>query len=215
VERGLRKRDLERIIESIPSFSHPKVELEQYVSPPHLVSRLIWIAAFTFNDIYGRRIIDVCSGTGRLGLAAAILGANQVLMVDIDKKAIEISWEQAKRLGLENVVDVVCSDVRRFNLSRRFDVAVQNPPFGVKRKGADLEVLSASMNLAKVIYSIHKSETKNYIIRWVKSKGGTVNVLFEETILLPKIYEFHYKLRHEVRVAVIRVSKVLRVGRKG
>lgn len=206
----MRKRDLERIIGSIPGFLHPKVELEQYVSPPHLVSRLIWIAAFTFNDVYGKRIADLCSGTGRLGLAAALLGARLVLMVDIDAEAVRISWEQAKKLGLDMVVDVVCSDVRRLSLSRMFDVVVQNPPFGVKRRGADLEVLSVSMNLARVVYSVHKSETKHHVIKWVESRGGTATVLFEETILLPKIYEFHYKLRHEVKVAVIRVRKVFR-----
>jgi len=203
---GVKKKELEKIVGSIPDFSNPRVELEQYASPPHLVSRLIWVAAFTFNDIIEKNIIDLGSGTGRIGLAAAFLGASQVTMVEIDKRAARTSWEEAKRLSLDTAVDVVCSDIKTFNVSRKFATAIQNPPFGVHRKGADIEFLKASMKLALVVYSVHKHEALDYLIKWTASKGVRANVIFEETILLPRIYKFHYKQRHEVKVVVVRLE---------
>ena len=48
--------------------------------------------------------------------------------------------------------------------ARRADVVVMNPPFGTRRKGADLAFLRAAFRLATgSVYSLHKSSTRAYL----------------------------------------------------
>jgi len=48
----------------------------------------------------------------------------------------------------------------------RADVVIMNPPFGTRRKGADMEFLRAAFLLAKEsVYSLHKSSTRAHIQR--------------------------------------------------
>lgn len=51
-------------------------------------------------------------------------------------------------------------------LRLRADVVIMNPPFGTRRKGADMEFLSAAFRLAsESVYSLHKSSTRAHIKR--------------------------------------------------
>ena len=204
--RSWRKRDLERVIGSIPPHPSPRVELEQYATPPHVASRLLWIAAFTYDDVFDREVVDLGAGTGRLGLAAALLGARRVLLVDVDPKALRIALEHGERLGVSEVLDALASDVRALALRKaRFDVAIQNPPFGVHRRGADVEFLLMAMSLARVVYTIHKTSSVDYVVRRAVRAGWRVEKLFSDVILIPPIYAFHEERAHRVDVTALRV----------
>lgn len=205
-EYRIRKRELERIIGRVPPLPRPKVYLEQYGSPPHLVSRLLWVAAFTYDDIMGLEVADLGSGTGRIGLAAALLGARRVLMVEIDREALKIAWEWSKKLKVDGKVDPMCYDVRKLHLPRLVDVVVQNPPFGIHLRGADMIFLKKAIEISNVVYSIHKVEAVQHIMDKVRGLGRKAEIIFRETILIPWIYDFHTKLKHEVKVVAIRVS---------
>ncbi|MCD6562360.1 MAG: methyltransferase [Thermoproteales archaeon] len=203
--RYIKKKDLELFIGRIEGFDKPKVFLEQYVSPPHLVSRLLWIAYLSYNDIYGRTIVDLGAGTGRLGLAAAYMGAREVYLIEIDFDAIRQAWRNTKKLGLECSVNPICADVSYKPIRKKMDVVLQNPPFGVHRRGMDLLFLMNALSYADVVYSIHKKEGISFIMDRLKSICRSVKLLFEEVIIIPKIYEFHWKDRHKVNVVAIRV----------
>ena len=205
--RFVKKRTLEILLSSIPGFPEPKITLEQYVSPPHLASRLVWVAAVTYGDIAGARVLDLGAGTGRLGIGAALMGASQVVLLDVDREALKVSREAADGLGVSSVIDTVCSDVKAPPLRPVFDVVIQNPPFGVHRRGADMDFLHTALSLGGVVYSVHKLETKDFIVRKLREIGGEVEILFGEEILLPPIYKFHYKNRHKVDVVVIRAER--------
>jgi rRNA N6-adenosine-methyltransferase METTL5 len=48
----------------------------------------------------------------------------------------------------------------------RADTVVMNPPFGTRRKGADMEFLAAALKLSRgSVYSLHKSSTRSHIQR--------------------------------------------------
>ncbi|MBI5420496.1 MAG: 50S ribosomal protein L11 methyltransferase [Deltaproteobacteria bacterium] len=49
-----------------------------------------------------RRVLDIGTGTGILGIAAAMLGASFVLGIDSDPKAVEVAAENAKANGVED-----------------------------------------------------------------------------------------------------------------
>ncbi|MBP8980913.1 MAG: 50S ribosomal protein L11 methyltransferase [Syntrophobacterales bacterium] len=71
-----------------------------------------------------RRVLDVGTGTGILGIAAAKLGAGKVTCVDIDKQAVAIAGENIRMNGVEDRVAVVCRDVAA--ISETFDLLVAN-----------------------------------------------------------------------------------------
>ncbi len=69
----------------------------------------------------GDRVLDYGCGSGILGIAAARLGAGEVLGVDIDDKALEAAHDNATRNGVE-----LRLQHSREPLEARFDVVVAN-----------------------------------------------------------------------------------------
>lgn len=69
----------------------------------------------------GQRVLDYGCGSGILAIAAAKLGAGEVLGVDIDDKAVEAATDNAARNGVR--IEVRHS---RQPLSDRFDIVVAN-----------------------------------------------------------------------------------------
>ncbi|MER7010204.1 HemK2/MTQ2 family protein methyltransferase [Saccharopolyspora sp. NPDC000359] len=75
----------------------------------------------------GRRVLDLCCGTGALALAAARAGASSVTAVDLSLRSIAATWLNA-RVRRAPVV------VRRGDLfepvrGRAFDLVLANPPY--------------------------------------------------------------------------------------
>jgi ribosomal protein L11 methyltransferase len=71
-----------------------------------------------------RHVLDIGSGTGILGIAAAKLGAKKVTCVDIDPLATEISLENIKINHVEDRVEALTQDVSALNDT--FDLIVAN-----------------------------------------------------------------------------------------
>lgn len=202
----MRKRELEILISRIPQLPNPKPHLEQYATPPHLAARMLWVAALTYRDLPAELVLDLGAGTGRLGLGAALLGSPYVLLVDVDIDALRLALNAARELGVSWAVDAVCGDATRIHISRKADCAVQNPPFGVHRRGADIEFLRSALRLSRVVYSVHKLEAADYVLRKCREEGLKAELLFKDVIRLPPTMPHHYKREHKVRVAVLRVE---------
>ena len=78
------------------------------------------------HDLAGRTVLDLCAGTGILGLTAARLGA-RATAVDLSRRAVICARLNARlnRLGLE----VLRGDLFAPVGGRRFDLIVSNPPY--------------------------------------------------------------------------------------
>lgn len=77
-------------------------------------------------DCTGLRVLDLCCGSGALGLAAFARGASEVLALDASATAIACAarnFAEAARPGR-----VLCADLTA-ELPGPFDVVVANPPF--------------------------------------------------------------------------------------
>ncbi len=197
------KKDLEIILSRAPSFPNPKIELEQYPIESRLAAEILWFA-YLRGYIENRCVADYGCGTGILSLGAALLGANQVLCIDIDCETLSIAIHWFKQHGVDDVIDIVCSDVNRVSL-RHIETIVMNPPFGVKRHGADIEFLKSAFRANPyIIISVHKFNEYSHrlIIDISKQFGYELELLFIDTMAIPQIYERHVKRIHRFKVGV-------------
>jgi len=69
------------------------------------------------------KVLDVGCGTGILGITAAKLGAQDVICLDIDKKAIEIARENAAINQVEERLQIINKDVVTINEPRNLIIA--------------------------------------------------------------------------------------------
>ncbi len=82
----------------------------------------------------GARVLDMCAGSGVLGLLAAPR-SREVVLADDDPAAVEAARANAERNGLRNV-RVVKSDLFA-GVEGRFDLIIFNPPYLPQGEGAD------------------------------------------------------------------------------
>ena len=79
----------------------------------------------------GKRVLDLGCGSGILGIAAAVLGAEAVTAADVDEKAPDIVRDNAKLNGVEDaftvhVGDVIASGKLRAKLGGGYDLVLAN-----------------------------------------------------------------------------------------
>ncbi|GMJ07418.1 hypothetical protein like AT4G28830 [Hibiscus trionum] len=198
----MKLKQLESLLGDLQQFSNPKVELEQYPTGPHIASRLLYTAENSFDDISNKVVADFGCGCGTLGAAAALLGAEQVIGIDIDSQSLEIASMNAEDLELD--IDFVQCDIGNLGWRGQIvDTVVMNPPFGTRKKGVDMDFLFVALKVAsRAVYSLHKTSTRDYIKRAALRdlNASSAEVLCELRFDVPQLYKFHKK--KEVDIAV-------------
>ncbi|MHA2253054.1 MAG: METTL5 family protein [Candidatus Kariarchaeaceae archaeon] len=189
----------------VKGFTHPKVELEQYQTPPRVAANIIHRAGY-LGDIVEKNVVDLCAGTGILGIAAALCGAS-VTSVEIDTDCISILDQNCEDAGVQ--LNIQNEDVLIWEPSVRFDTALLNPPFGIQQKKyRDLEFVSRASSIADFVYSIHDgSETNRAKIPILLEKMG-IEVIeqYLDEFPIPKIFPWH-KLRYKIHKVLILKSR--------
>ena len=217
-KRLVRKLDLERTLLQVEPHPKPKANLEQYTIPADLAAEILYIATYRYDDIVEKTVVDLGCGTGRLALGAAFLGAKDVIGVDIDKVSVSVARRNAEKLDLKDRTNWIAGDLRVIVGS--FDTILQNPPFGVQKRGADRNFIWRAIELGHSIYSLHKSGKRNkefmkklrgprtkftqtpspFIRDLVEKSGGKITAIFPMQMEIPKMFEFHKKRKHTFRV---------------
>ena len=195
---------MEIILGEVKPHPNPSLTLEQYQTPPQLAATLLHTAAYTFNDIIGKKVCDLGCGTGILAIGAAILGADYVVGLDIDPATIMVARENAEKLRVK--VDWVVGDLE--SLKGWFDTVVENPPFGVHRRGFDALFLRKALSLAPTVYSIHKAGNRSFLENEASKANAKITAAFKAKIVIPHMFNFHRKPRKEVEVEIYRVERV-------
>jgi len=215
-KRLVRKLDLERFLSQIKPHPSPQASLEQYTVSEAVAAAMLFIAAYTHDDIIGKTVVDLGCGTGRLALAASYLGAQYVAGVDIDKAAIKTASENSEKAGLKANVQWVVGDISA--ITGRFDTVLQNPPFGVQRRTADRKFLEKALDVGNAIYSLHNHpETDKQLIkklkansnllqvppspfikRFVEDHNGAVKAVYAMLMTIPRMFDFHTKAKYEI-----------------
>jgi len=215
-KRLMRKLDLEMLLSQAKPHPSPKPNLEQYTIPADVAATMLYIAAYTNNDIADRTVLDLGCGTGRLALGAAFLDAKQVVGIDVDKTAVKVAFENAMRMGLKQKVQWVNADIDAIN--GNFDTVLQNPPFGVQRRRADRKFLERALETGRVVYSIHKSihkdktfikkskanktnvvpvQPSSFLEKYIEKHGGKIRAVYALVMTIPHMFSFHTKKKHE------------------
>ncbi len=198
----MKKRELEIILQALPSFPSPRPELEQYATPAVIAADMLF-EALARGDVQGRRVLDLGCGAGPLGIGAALLGAEHVTGLDSDPSALAQALANAARAGVE--VEYIQSDV--LDARGAWDTVIMNPPFGAQRRGADRPFLSTAMRCAPVIYSLHLSQTEAFVERFARRSGYTAEPLKRYKLGIPYMFEFCSKAKKEVDVTLFRILK--------
>jgi putative methylase len=215
-KRLVRKLDLEMLLSKVEPHPAPKPGLEQYTIPVGVAATILYIAAYTYNDIIGKTVLDLGCGTGRLALGAAFLGARRVVGVDIDKCAVKVAFENSIRTGLKDRVKWIAADVDV--LHGKFDTVLENPPFGVQRRKADRKFLEKALETGGVVYSLHKSPHKDkafikelkvsktnvapvppspFLEKFIERHGGKIRAVYAMVMTIPHMFSFHTKRKLE------------------
>ncbi|MEM2046258.1 MAG: METTL5 family protein [Candidatus Jordarchaeales archaeon] len=208
VKVKLKRKHLELFLERLEDTPSPKVWLEQYPTHNRVAATLLFMAAYVFNDIERKVVYDLGCGNGKLALGAALLGARRVVGVDIDLDALKVAKRNAEKVGVEDRVEWVSMNLK--DLRGKADTVVQNPPFGVQRRFSDRIFLEKALEVADVVYSIHKGNFKvrQFIKRFVEERGGYIDQLVTVKLPIPAMFDFHSKKFHVVEVDVYRILKI-------
>lgn len=196
------KKQLEILLEKLKGFENPKIELEQYVTPPPLASEIV-VNAKLMGDLE-RVVIDLGCGTGILSIASSLLGAYAVGF-DIDLDALKIARENAKSLDVD--VDFALCSVEKVELKVDDVTVIMNPPFGIQRRHADRPFLFKAMEIAKVIWTIHSAGSERFVRRVCEERGFRITHLFKLKIPLKRTYSFHEKPFKLIAVEVYRLER--------
>ncbi len=201
-----RKKHLEMKIQSILPHPKPKVELEQYSTPSIIASDLLW-NALSLGDIEDKNILDLGCGSGIFAIGSALLGSKYSLGIDIDEDSINLAFENADKMGIENI-DFIVDDVMDIGNDFEADTIFQNPPFGSQKKaerGIDLKFVEKARELSpNALYSFHMASTEEFLIDYFQSLSFEITHIFRYSFPIPKIYDFHTKESQNVDVIVIR-----------
>jgi len=225
-KRLIRKLDLELFLSQVESHPSPQASLEQYTVSEAVAAKMLYIAAYTNDDIIGKTVLDLGCGTGRLALAASYLGAKCVVGVDIDKTAIKTAAENSEKTGVKTTVQWIVGDVTAVTGS--FDTVLQNPPFGVQKRTADRKFLEKALEVGNAVYSLHNHPHTDkllikrlkansgillqvapspFIEKFVESHRGVVKAVYAMLMTIPRMFDFHTKMKHDFVVDLYIIKK--------
>lgn len=187
-------------------FTEPDVETEQYPTDSEIAAEALW-NAYYLGDVENKTIADLGCGTGILGIGALLLNAKKVFLVEQDEKALAIARENHRKYK-EIVKEAVflLQDIKEFN--EKTDVVIQNPPFGTKQKHADREFLLQAFTIAPVIYTFHKTTSKDFIKKIAEDNNYKVTHYWEFDFPLKATQLFHKKRIQRIKVGCWRLERV-------
>lgn len=201
------KKALGVALSKIKGFDTPKVRLEQYPTDPEIAAEVLWQVGM--RGEIGEVSVDLGCGTGVLGIGLLLIGAKKVIMVDLDPKVIVQAKNNLLQMQSEYLIEgeaiFLNDDIKEFY--QESDIVVENPPFGVKNCHADKAFLEKAFETAKVIYSFHKSESKNFVDKLASDNGFKITEEMKFNFPLKASYDFHTKKIKRIDVSCFRMEK--------
>ncbi|MBI2128963.1 methyltransferase [Candidatus Woesearchaeota archaeon] len=208
------KSGLAIVLSQLEGFTQPKVMAEQYATDSEVAAEFLWFAAMK-GDLKQKVSADLGCGTGILGIGALLLGAKKVYFVDSDAESVEIARKNLKNAAkmaksessLSGRAVFLRQDIAGF--TEKVDVVLENPPFGTKERHADRVFLEKAMELAPVVYSLHKSESKGFVEALAGDHGFKVTNVLDFEMPLKATMKMHEKRIYRVKVSLFRMERAV------
>jgi len=202
------KTQLAQQLAVVAGFDDPRVDLEQYRTPPDIAAHLIHTADL-HGDIEDRIVVDLGTGTGMLALGAVLRGPKTVVGVDLDPEPLGTAQANERRVAATAEVEWVRGDATAAPLCPDGPTTVvMNPPFGAQsgNEHADRGFLATAAEIADVSYSIHNRGSEEFVEAFATDNAGDVTHAFEAELDLPRQFEFHDDDRRTIPVEVFRIE---------
>lgn len=216
---AMKPKTLRCELQQLHTWSSPNCwELEQYATPPPIASEMLSHIQEYYNDVSDKTVADLGCGCGILTVGCGLMGARSVVAVDIDSKSLDILRKNIRMYdGLQDIVSVIEGDVSDNTLSwlptlsSHVDVVIMNPPFGTKKTpGLDKAFVQTALNIAPVVYSLHKRSTTPH---WTKPRVITelncsvIECVSEIRFNIQKQFKKHKKDSVDIEVDLLRFVK--------
>ena len=198
----MKQKELEIILQKVPTFEKPSPMLEQYLTPAKIAADIIFIA-YQFGDIEDKIVFDLGCGTGIFSIGAKIMGAKKVLGIDIDENCLKI----ARKYSKENKLKITFIKKNIKDIKIKCDTIFMNPPFGAQKsnKKADRKFIEKGFEIANVIYSLHLLKTVSFIEKMVKSLNGEINFYKKYNFPIKYTFDFHEKKVINFEISLLRM----------
>lgn len=198
----IKRRHLAMLLQKLDALPPAEARLEQVATPADVAADVLF-TAYGQRDIHGRAVADLGCGNGVLALGAARLGAEPVLGIDADPRAVDVARRNGAVLSLQARFQAM--EVQAFR--EEVDTVLMNPPFGGQRAHADLPFLKAALRAGSVAYSFHNAETRSFVQRKVRELGGRPQVLETYRFPLPHSQPFHREEVAWVKADLFRIVR--------
>ncbi|OZD68890.1 methylase [Rhodococcus sp. 06-1059B-a] len=106
---------------------HPHVQTDPGVYAPQQDTWLLCDAVTASGVVDGARVLDMCTGSGAVALAAARAGAREVVAFDLSPHAVDCATRNAAAAGID--IDVRAGSILDALTVPPFDVVLCNPPY--------------------------------------------------------------------------------------
>jgi len=198
----VKKQQLEMTLQELKPLEIRSERLEQYSTPASIAAEVVW-DAFSEGDIQDRSVADLGCGNGVLSIAAKLMGASEVLGVDIDPGVLRVASENARTLSL----DITFREGDISVVEGNFDTVVQNPPFGAQKRHADRAFIKKSLELAPKVYSLHNEGTQTFVASMVTSLGAKCRPVKRFKFEIPFSFEFHKKPKETFSMVLLKFER--------
>ena len=174
----------------------------------HFTSKILAEYAATL-ELSNRRVLDMGTGSGIIGITAAMRGA-EVTAIDINHRAAMLAANNAREIKVEAQMRVLCSDLfNALSPASIFDWIIFNPPFFPRaathaleaafNAGKNYEVISRFMNHAadflspegRLLFILSSDMDLQEINRLIKQ----ANFKIAHCDMQPHIFEVFYLLQ--------------------
>jgi putative methylase len=198
----MKKKELEMMLQNVPIYERPNPFIEQYMTPADIAADIIFTAC-QFGDVQNKIVVDLGCGTGIFSVGASIVGAKEIIGIDIDSKSIEIAKKYAEENDFE--ISYMVQNVNDFQIE--CDTVIMNPPFGAQKSNqkADRRFIEKGFEIASVIYSLHLTDTVLFIEKMIASLNGEIDFYKDYKFPVKHTFSFHDKKVVEFNVTLLRI----------
>ncbi|MFA4016455.1 MAG: hypothetical protein RUDDFDWM_001565 [Candidatus Fervidibacterota bacterium] len=104
------------------------------------------------DKVIGASFLDVCAGSGSVGLEALSRGAAKVTFIERNPICIATLQRNISMVGCQKQAKVICSDAiaamrRLLKMGEKFDIIFADPPYGTNLANRLLEWLDENLGL--------------------------------------------------------------------